>query len=350
MDRRRRPRVHGADPARGRTRTLPRTHRSRHVRACASSRRRARSRGVARCARRRDRRRSRTGCFFTRPQHTCSVYLVWADGPWSFDPRFGAPLPPVPGSLVDVPRVAGSGVLVADPAAALARLQELWPAAVLTWEPDTGPTRPAATLSVEDGMVALYHRPRDASELERLCGPGIFRPRLHLMALRVRDLEATAQTLEAEDIRGIRGDAASGELVTHLEDAHGTPVTWIGCDLPVDPRGHSARSPAEKGLFRQVRSRRRCPGTQGTRPASGLPPSHSSRSGSPSLPGRSVSLHEFRAEPHPRSNARPRLSCSDSSVFHNSDHAAMLGYSPSRLPEKGPLDSAHGSNRRSAAN
>ena len=42
-------------------------------------------------------------------------------------------------------------------------------------------------------MLALYRLPDDDSELERLWGPGLFRPRLHLMALRVRDLEATAR-------------------------------------------------------------------------------------------------------------------------------------------------------------
>ena len=177
------------------------------------------------------------GYFFTRPQHTCSVYLEWADEPWSFDPRFGAALPPAPDSLIDVPRVAWWGALVADPAAALARLQELWPAAVLSEEHETDPRRPAATLSLEDGVLALYPLPRDASALERLWGPGLFRPRLHLMALRVRDLEATGQTLEAEGIRVLRGDAAAGELITHPDDTHGIPLAWTDRDLPGDPRG-----------------------------------------------------------------------------------------------------------------
>jgi catechol 2,3-dioxygenase-like lactoylglutathione lyase family enzyme len=178
------------------------------------------------------------GFIFTRPQHTCSVYLEWADARWEFDPRFGAELPaPTTPPLIDVPRIAYWGALAADPRETLLRLRELWPASVLLERPAADPATPAAALSVEDGVLALYPMPGDAAQMGRLWGLQVFKPRLHVIGLRVRDLAAAERCLRAESVRILRGSAAQGELVTHPDDTCGIPLAWTDRDLPGDPRG-----------------------------------------------------------------------------------------------------------------
>ena len=178
------------------------------------------------------------GFIFTKPQHTCSVYLEWADAPFEFDPRFGALLPPPPAdALIDVPRIAYWGALVANPKAALGRLQELWPAPVLWENAGADGTAPTATLSIADGALALYRLPEDPEETRELWGLDVNRPRLHVMALRVRDLRAAADTLEREGVRRLRGDPADGEFLTHPADTHGIPIAWTDRDISGDPRG-----------------------------------------------------------------------------------------------------------------
>ena len=178
------------------------------------------------------------GFIFTKPQHTCSVYLEWADAPFEFDPRFGALLPPPPtDALIDVPRIAYWGALVANPTAALGRLQELWPAPVLWENAGADGTAPTATLSIADGVLALYRLPEDPEETRELWGLDVNRPRLHVMALRVRDLRAAADTLEREGVRRLRGDPADGEFLTHPADTHGIPIAWTDRDISGDPRG-----------------------------------------------------------------------------------------------------------------
>ena len=177
------------------------------------------------------------GFIFTKPQHTCSVYLEWADAPFEFDPRFGALLPPPPAdALIDVPRIAYWGALVANPKAALGRLQELWPAPVLWENAGADGTAPTATLSIADGALALYRLPEDPEETRELWGLDVNRPRLHVMALRVRDLRAAADTLEREGVRRLRGDPADGEFLTHPADTHGIPIAWTDRDISGDPR------------------------------------------------------------------------------------------------------------------
>ena len=178
------------------------------------------------------------GFIFTRPQHTCSVYLEWADKDFEFDPRFGGPLPPPPAdALINVPRIAYWGALVSDPAAALERLQELWPAPVLSQRMDAAGSEPAAALSIADGVLALYRLPEEPEQTREIWGLDVHRPRLHVMALRVRDLRAAADTLEREGVRRLRGDPADGEFLTHPADTCGIPIAWTDRDIPGDPRG-----------------------------------------------------------------------------------------------------------------
>jgi hypothetical protein len=178
------------------------------------------------------------GYAFTHPRDTASLALEWADKPFAFDPRFGAPLPPRHGApLLDVPRVAFYGALVEEPTAAAARLAELFGApALFEKEGASGPVA-AAGFSLGDGALLLYRLPASALEMESLWGPLPLRARVHLMALRVRDLEAAQRVFARERVRVLRGDARDGLLVTHPDDTHGIALAWTDRDLPQDPRG-----------------------------------------------------------------------------------------------------------------
>jgi len=178
--------------------------------------------------------------FFTQPRDTASIYLEWADKPWTeFDPRFGAPLPPPPGTpRIDAPRIAYWAALVADPEAAADRLRELWsPAPLLVERYDAPPDRPAAVLGIPDGALALYRQPASAEQTRALWGLDVHRPRLHAIALRVRDLAATAKVLADENVRVLRGSGTAGELFTDPRDTHGIPLLWTDRDVPGDLRG-----------------------------------------------------------------------------------------------------------------
>src|SRR5205085_1877824 len=66
------------------------------------------------------------GFTFTRPSQTCGVQFEWADGERSWwDPKWGAPVPPGPTPLVDAPRMAWWGALLADPIADVERISLL---------------------------------------------------------------------------------------------------------------------------------------------------------------------------------------------------------------------------------
>jgi len=178
------------------------------------------------------------GYAFTHPRDTAGISLEWADKPFPFDPRFGGALPPLRRPpLLRVPRVAFFGALVEDPAAASARLSQLWGApALFEEEGASGPT-PAAGFSLGQGSLLLYRLPADEAEMARLWGPLPLRPRVHLMALRVRDLGQVRDLFAREGVRVLRGEAGAGELVSHPDDTRGIALAWTERDLPQDPRG-----------------------------------------------------------------------------------------------------------------
>ncbi len=179
------------------------------------------------------------GFIFTKPQHTASVHLEWADADFSaFDPHFGTKLPPFKCEpLIDVPRVAYFGALVRDPAAVAKRFEELWAPPVLFEEDSGDPAQAVLGFSLVDAALTLFRLPASEEEMRRLWGPLAFRPRVHLMALRVYDLEKTADVLRREGIRILRGEPAQGELITHPDDTAGILLAWTDRDLPRDPRG-----------------------------------------------------------------------------------------------------------------
>lgn len=179
-----------------------------------------------------------TGFTFTRPSETCGLQFEWAAlerGDW--DPHFGAKIPPRPTLLIDAPRFAHWGGMVADPKAAVARLKELcdWP--ILFERYDAPASQPAAAFSLGDGAMSLYRVPASPEEAAALWGTPVARPRFHHMAFRVRDLARTAAVFAEQRVRILRGSVADGEIVTHPEDTQGLCIVWTDRDIAGDPRG-----------------------------------------------------------------------------------------------------------------
>jgi hypothetical protein len=176
---------------------------------------------------------------FTRPSETCGLQFEWADldnlGGW--DPRQGARLPPRPEPLVDAPRLAHWGALVADPGAAVARLRTLCEMPLLFERYDASPAEPAAAFSLSDGVMTLYRVPANSDEALRLWGTPVARPRFHLMSFRVRDLGKAERSFGERRVRILRGSAALGELITHPDDTQGLCIAWTDRDIAGDPRG-----------------------------------------------------------------------------------------------------------------
>ena len=178
------------------------------------------------------------GFTFTRPSETCGLQFEWADmTDQDWDPRQQGQFPPRPAALIDAPRIAHWGALVTDPAEAVARLTQLCAMQLLHQDEKAELHRPAAALSLGDGVLTLYRLPEDRDTEARLWGRSAGRPRFHLMGFRVRDLGAAAEVFRLQRIRLLRNDPVTGELVTHPDDCTGLCIAWTDRDLPNDPRG-----------------------------------------------------------------------------------------------------------------
>ncbi|MBV9840895.1 MAG: VOC family protein [Sphingomonadaceae bacterium] len=174
------------------------------------------------------------GFTFTHPRDTCGLQLEWADRGSDWDPRFGAPWPPANG-LIETPRIAWWGALVADPQTAVKRLRELWPAPLLHLDAAAPPERPAALLSLEDGVLALYRLPATQDEERALWDSATGKPRTHLIALRVASLAQARAAFEKDGVGLLREE--EGAIVTRPEDSEGLTLLWTDRDLAGDPRG-----------------------------------------------------------------------------------------------------------------
>ncbi|MGE0386051.1 MAG: VOC family protein [Gammaproteobacteria bacterium] len=175
---------------------------------------------------------------FTHPAHICGLQFEWADmRDLDWDPRHLAKAPARGSPLIDAPRIAHWGGMVADPKAAVARIVELCPMNVAFERYDAPAGAPAAALSLQDGLLTLYRAPADEAEALRLWGTRVAKPRFHHMAFRVRDLAAAQATFGREGVRILRGSAPEGEIVTHPDDTQGLCMVWTDRDLPGDPRG-----------------------------------------------------------------------------------------------------------------
>ena len=178
------------------------------------------------------------GFTFGRPSTTCGLQIEWADlSRPDWDPRFGAALPPAPAHLIDTPRVAWWGALVADPQVSIPRLARLIGVEPAFLDLDAPDEAPLAALPLPDGVFHLYRLPAGLETERRLWGQAWGRPRFHAAGLRVRDLAAAAKALAAEGVGVLRGDPATGEIVTEPGDTAGLTLAWTDRDAACDPRG-----------------------------------------------------------------------------------------------------------------
>lgn len=174
------------------------------------------------------------GFTFTHPSQTCGIQFEWADMNNQWDPRFGAPFPPRSG-LVPALRVAWWGALVADPAAAVTRMGELWQPSVLHLDAQAQGEDIGAALSLNDGVLALYRLPDHTDEERALWGAATGKPHTHLMALEVADLAAARAVFAREGVRVLR-EAGPHGFITHPDDCVGLTILWTDRLLPGDPR------------------------------------------------------------------------------------------------------------------
>lgn len=171
---------------------------------------------------------------FTDPRTTDGILLEWFAGKQKDDPRFDARMPPqAQPPLLEVERIAFLGALVQDPAASAAHLAALMETVVTFEDAAAAPGDPAAGVSTRDNTLALY-RVGSEEETRRLWGSALARPRAHLMALLVPDLEAAAAVLAQEGVGLLRQDAHL--LLPRPEQTGNIPLAFTDRLLPGDPR------------------------------------------------------------------------------------------------------------------
>ena len=177
--------------------------------------------------------RPRQEMCFTDPRDTAGVFVQWSCFELDVDPHFGAPVP-VAGSAPPIPVVqhAFVGALVEEPRRVAHRLAELMGTEVTFEDGAAGPDRPMAGVSLGDCTLALF--PLSAPDSAGRWGRRYERARTHLLALRVDDCVATADTLGALGVRVLRSDDAL--TVIDPADTGGVQIALTNRLLPGDPR------------------------------------------------------------------------------------------------------------------
>jgi catechol 2,3-dioxygenase-like lactoylglutathione lyase family enzyme len=176
------------------------------------------------------------GFFFGDPRDTGGVLLEVeiAGGPpegGNSRRRLGHPRAGEP-PLLDVDELAFMGALAEDPVTLANRIADLLGTDVTFENSGAGPTEPTAAVSMVDNTLALFSLPGKISR--QLWGRVYHRPRMHVIGLRVPDLEAAAARLTDAKVRLVRADdtaiiidpAATGEVA----------LTIVDRLLPGDPR------------------------------------------------------------------------------------------------------------------
>jgi methylmalonyl-CoA/ethylmalonyl-CoA epimerase len=170
---------------------------------------------------------------FTDPRDTGGVFFQWAVFEVDVDPRFGGKLPEVPaGPVLDIREHAFIGALVADPVRCADRFCQLLGTRVTFERPGAGPESPRIGVSLGDCTLALYALA--PAESSALWGRAYDRPRTHLMALRVDELDAAKDALLAADIPIVRADDSA--VVLDPGVTGGVQTAVVGSLLPGDPR------------------------------------------------------------------------------------------------------------------
>jgi hypothetical protein len=170
---------------------------------------------------------------FTDPRDTGGVFFQWSTFELAVDPRFGGPRPePLPHVLAPATQHAFVGALVDDPVAWAGRFAELLGTTVTFTRADAEPGHPVAGVSLGDCTLALYPLPGDGGRA--LWGHTYERPRTHLLALRVDDLEAATDALHRAGITIVRWEG--GLVVLDPAATAGVQIALTGSLLPGDPR------------------------------------------------------------------------------------------------------------------
>jgi catechol 2,3-dioxygenase-like lactoylglutathione lyase family enzyme len=177
--------------------------------------------------------RPRSGFFFTDPRDTRGVLFQWSHFVVEQDPRHGARLPAFSQEpLLAITHDAYVGAVVEDPTETALFFADLMGTAVTFEDPGAPPGRPWAGVSLGDCTLALY--PMPGPDEERVWGRTYRRPRTHLLALAVADLDGSA-TLVAREGFGIvrQGD---GTVILDPATTGEVQVALVGELLPDDPR------------------------------------------------------------------------------------------------------------------
>jgi catechol 2,3-dioxygenase-like lactoylglutathione lyase family enzyme len=172
---------------------------------------------------------------FSDPRDTGGVFFQWSTFELSVDPRFGAPRPDPPPSgqvLAPATQHAFVGALVDDPLAWAARYASLLDTTVTFAHADAPPGHPVAGVSLGDCTLALFPLPGDDGRA--LWGHTYERPRTHLLALRVDDLQAATAALQRAGITIVRWEG--GLVVLDPAATGGVQIALTGSLLPGDPR------------------------------------------------------------------------------------------------------------------
>jgi catechol 2,3-dioxygenase-like lactoylglutathione lyase family enzyme len=176
---------------------------------------------------------------FTTPKEMDGLHIEWVAGTErDWDPHFGAPVPELSQApLLEVERVAFFGTLARDPGALVAKLRELCDLEPIEVRPTGGASVAEAAVSLRDAVLLVYRLPADDSEMRSLWGPLLRKPRLHVMVLRVPDVQvAVARLKEAEGTRVLREDKEQGQVFLHPDDTHGMLIGLTDRDITGDPR------------------------------------------------------------------------------------------------------------------
>ncbi|MET0782516.1 MAG: VOC family protein [Microbacterium sp.] len=169
---------------------------------------------------------------FCHPKDTGGVFIEWYSGDTEIDPRFGGPMPPAGEHALDVERMAFAGAIVADPIGLAPKLAELFGTDVAFSRGEVDAAEPAAGVSLADNMLALYRMPGERSNA--LWGVEHREPKVHVLALTVKDTAEATAILAAEGVGAVRTDRHT-VVVSPACTGH-VPVLLTDELLPGDPR------------------------------------------------------------------------------------------------------------------
>jgi hypothetical protein len=177
--------------------------------------------------------RPQPGFFFTDPRDTHGLFVQWAHFSVPEDPRHGGALPdPTPPPLLDVRHQAFVGAIVDDPVVTARWLARLMNSTVTFEEPGAPTGAPAAGVSLGDCSLALFAMPGAGDTAT--WGRSYRRPRTHLVALTVEDLDRAAGIAAANGFGIVRH--SPDIVVVDPATTGDVQIALVPSLLPGDPR------------------------------------------------------------------------------------------------------------------